>query len=102
MDLVDDRISEECLDGNISKKDIYLAGVKKFLDYAFNRTGSSDEIKCPCIRCCNTYSKSRGEVYSHLKIFGIIGTIDFGIIMEKFWVSLRQMQKLKRMVALMK
>jgi len=77
MDLVDERISEECLDGNISKKDIYLAGVKKFLDYAFNRTGSSDEIKCPCIRCCNTYSKSRGEVYSHLKIFGIIGNYRF-------------------------
>ena len=30
MDLVDERISEECLDGNISKKDIYLAGVKSF------------------------------------------------------------------------
>jgi hypothetical protein len=31
MGLVDDRISDECLYENTSKKDIYLAGVKKFL-----------------------------------------------------------------------
>nr|XP_034591753.1 uncharacterized protein LOC117853529 [Setaria viridis] len=60
-----------------SQKDIYLAGVKRFLDYAFSRTGRSDEIKCPCIGCYNTYSKSRGEVYSHFKIFGIIGNYRF-------------------------
>ena len=82
MDLVDDRISDECLDGNTSKKDTYLAGVKKFLDYAFSRTGGDVEIKCPCVRCCNTYSRSREVVYSHLKIYIHASTrmdIDFAL-----------------------
>ncbi|WVZ75536.1 hypothetical protein U9M48_023579 [Paspalum notatum var. saurae] len=77
MDLVDDRISDECLDGNTSKKEIYEAGVNKFLDYAFSRTGDGGEIKCPCIRCCNTYSMSRAVVYSHLIAIGIIKNYRF-------------------------
>lgn len=77
MDLVDDRISDECLDGNTSKKEIYDTGVINFLNYAISRTRGGDEIKCPCIKCCNTYSMSREVVYSHLKAFGIIRNYRF-------------------------
>lgn len=77
MDLVDDRLSAECWDAMSSKKDIYLNGVNKFLDYAFSRTGDGGKIRCPCIKCCNTYNLSREVVYSHLMAYGIIRSYTF-------------------------
>jgi hypothetical protein len=62
MNLVDERLSTECLDGLTSKKNLYLDGVTKFLDYAFSRSGDGGKIRCPCIKCCNTYNMSRDEV----------------------------------------
>ena len=48
MRLVDERLDDE-----------YLEGVENFLDYAFSHAGSEKEIRCPCIKCCNTYSHPR-------------------------------------------
>ena len=98
MNLVDERLSTECLDGLTSKKIIYLDGVAKFLDYAFNRLGNGVKIRCPCIKCCNTYNMSRDVVYSHLTAYGIIKAIPFGIIMEKFLEKLRMIWKWKMMM----
>ncbi|OIT36949.1 hypothetical protein A4A49_53602, partial [Nicotiana attenuata] len=56
MQLVDNRLD-----------DTYLIGVQKFLDYAFRRTGELYEIRCPCIKCCNTTLGTRETVEIHLK-----------------------------------
>ena len=77
MDLVDDSLSTDCSDGLVSKKDIHLDGVNKFLDYAFSRTWHGDKIRCPCVKCCNTYNMSRSEVRSHLRVYGIIRNYTF-------------------------
>ena len=61
MRLVDERLDDQ-----------YLDGVEKFLDYAFSQAGGEIEIRCPCIKCCNTYSLSRELVSSHLKVYGIL------------------------------
>lgn len=54
MDLVDDRLNEA-----------YDKGVQSFLNYAFKRTGENNEIRCPCIKCSNTYSGTREIVETH-------------------------------------
>lgn len=59
------------------KKNLYLDGVAKFLDYAFSRSGDGGKIRCPCIKCCNTYNMSRDVVYSHLTAYGIIRSYTF-------------------------
>ncbi|XP_058009289.1 uncharacterized protein LOC131183161 [Hevea brasiliensis] len=61
MDLVGDRLN-----------DIYLRGVEEFLDFAFKKTGRHGEIRCPCVKCSNTYSATREVVGTHLKVYGII------------------------------
>ena len=66
MRLVDERLDDE-----------YLEGVEKFLDYAFSPAGRENEIRCPCIKCCNTYSHPRALVSSHLKVYGILRNYTF-------------------------
>nr|CAD1825964.1 unnamed protein product [Ananas comosus var. bracteatus] len=66
MDLVDDRLSEA-----------YEMGVESFLNYAFKRTGKNKEIRCPCVKCGNTYSGTRELVESHLKVYGIVQNYTF-------------------------
>nr|CAD1832988.1 unnamed protein product [Ananas comosus var. bracteatus] len=66
MDLVDDRLSEA-----------YEMGVQSFLNYAFKRTGKNKEIRCPCVKCGNTYSGTRELVESHLKVYRIVQNYTF-------------------------
>lgn len=66
MQLFDDRSNET-----------YLSGVQKFLNYAFQKTGELYEIRCPCIRCCNTTLGTRETVEQHLKVHGIIQNYTF-------------------------
>ncbi|XP_020082200.1 uncharacterized protein LOC109705831 isoform X1 [Ananas comosus] len=66
MDLVDDRLSEA-----------YETGVQSFLNYAFKRTGKNKKIRCPCVKCGNTYSGTREVVESHLKVYGIVQNYTF-------------------------
>jgi len=61
MELVDNRLDE-----------VYLAGVQKFLDYAFQRTREEHEIRCPCVKCFNTILGTRKTVETHLLVYGII------------------------------
>ena len=61
MQLVQDRLDNA-----------YIIGVEKFLDYAFTKLGETQEICCPCIRCCNASSKTREMVRSHLLVYGIV------------------------------
>ncbi|XP_057999322.1 uncharacterized protein LOC131178381 [Hevea brasiliensis] len=61
MDLVGDRLN-----------DVYLRGVEEFLDYAFKKTGRRGEVRCPRVKCSNTYSATREVVGTHLKVYGII------------------------------
>ncbi|XP_060211321.1 uncharacterized protein LOC132638477 isoform X1 [Lycium barbarum] len=66
MQLVDNRLDEA-----------YLIGVQKFLDYAFWKTGEEYEIRCPCVKCCNTTLGTREIVETHLKVYGIIQNYTF-------------------------
>ncbi|XP_058009346.1 uncharacterized protein LOC131183171 [Hevea brasiliensis] len=66
MDLVGDRLNN-----------IYLCGVEEFLDYAFKKTGKHGKIRCPCVKCSNTYSATREVVGTHLKVYGIIRNYTF-------------------------
>lgn len=66
MGLVDDRLNHE-----------YLEGVEKFIDYAFSKLDGVQVIRCPCIKCCNTYSLPRHIVSSHLKAYGILRSYTF-------------------------
>ncbi|KAH0729678.1 hypothetical protein KY290_000797 [Solanum tuberosum] len=66
MQLVQDRLDNA-----------YIIGVEKILDYAFTKLGETQEIRCPCIRCCNASSKTREMVRSHLLVYGIIQSYTF-------------------------
>lgn len=66
MQLVDNRLDEP-----------YLIGVQKFLDYAFRRTGELYEIRCRCVKYCNTTLGTRETVEIHLKVYGIIRNYTF-------------------------
>lgn len=66
MGLVDDRLNHE-----------YLEGVEKFIDYAFSKLDGVQVIRCPCIKCCNTYSLPRHIVSSHLKAYEILRSYTF-------------------------
>ncbi|XP_060170527.1 uncharacterized protein LOC132601465 [Lycium barbarum] len=66
MQLVDNRLDEA-----------YIIGVQKFLDYAFGKTGEDYEIRCPCVKCCNTTLGTRETVETHLKVYGIIQNYTF-------------------------
>ncbi|KAH0781606.1 hypothetical protein KY290_001204 [Solanum tuberosum] len=66
MELVDNRLDE-----------VYLAGVQKFLDYAFQRIGEEHEIRCPCVKCFNTILGTHKTVEIHLLVYGIIRNYTF-------------------------
>ncbi|XP_049397294.1 uncharacterized protein LOC125861439 [Solanum stenotomum] len=66
MQLVDNRLDE-----------IYLIGVQKFLNNAFQKTGEEHEIRCPCVKCYNTTLGTRKTVETHLQIHGIIRNYTF-------------------------
>nr|XP_009792400.1 PREDICTED: uncharacterized protein LOC104239463 [Nicotiana sylvestris] len=66
MELVHDRL------GNA-----YKLGVESFLDFAFTRLSEARVIRCPCIKCCNTFSGTREMVKSHLIVHGIIQNYTF-------------------------
>lgn len=44
----------------------YLKGCREFLDFAFLRAATGDEILCPCIHCSNGCWRERSAVYEHL------------------------------------
>nr|XP_016451210.1 PREDICTED: uncharacterized protein LOC107775916 [Nicotiana tabacum]XP_016451216.1 PREDICTED: uncharacterized protein LOC107775916 [Nicotiana tabacum]XP_016451223.1 PREDICTED: uncharacterized protein LOC107775916 [Nicotiana tabacum] len=66
MQLVDNRLDES-----------YLIGVQIFLNYAFRRIGELYEIRCPCVKCCNTTLGTRETGEIHLKVYGIIQNYTF-------------------------
>ncbi|WMV09010.1 hypothetical protein MTR67_002395 [Solanum verrucosum] len=66
MELVDNRLDE-----------VYLVGVQKFLDYAFQRTGEEQEILCPCVKCFNTILGNHKLVETHFLVYGIIRNYTF-------------------------
>jgi len=66
MQLVDDRLNED-----------YSIGLEIFLNYAFQRTREMYEIRCLCVKCCNTTLGTRETVRTHLKVYGIIKNYTF-------------------------
>ena len=71
MRLVDERLDDE-----------YLEGVENFLDYAFSHAGRENEIRCPCIKCCNTYSHPCDWFLLSWKCMEFWEIIPFGTIGE--------------------
>jgi len=63
------------MDGRLS--DEYEVGVDKFIKYAFRRTGENYEIKCPCVRCCNSSFQSERVIRDHLIAYGIVQGYNF-------------------------
>lgn len=49
----------------------YFAGVTLFLDAAFARAASINEIICPCIKCKNRESYDRKTIENHLVVKGM-------------------------------
>ncbi|KAH0720115.1 hypothetical protein KY284_005145 [Solanum tuberosum] len=45
--------------------------------YIIGRTGETDEIRCPCVKCCNTTPGTRKMVRDHLIVYGIIQNYTF-------------------------
>lgn len=66
MQLFDDRLDNA-----------YVLGVEKFLNYAFTKLGEKQEIRCPCMKCCNASSRTREMVRSHLLVHGIVRSYTF-------------------------
>ncbi|XP_019248394.1 PREDICTED: uncharacterized protein LOC109227650 [Nicotiana attenuata] len=66
MQLVDNRLDKA-----------YLIGVQKCLDYAFQKTGEEYEIRCPCVKCCNTTLGTHKTVETHLQVYRIIQNYTF-------------------------
>ncbi|XP_044503419.1 uncharacterized protein LOC123224000 [Mangifera indica] len=65
MNLVNDRLSEA-----------YQLGIKNFLNYASKKVGDH-EIRCPCVKCNNTYSRSHKVIETHLPVYGIVQNYTF-------------------------
>ncbi|XP_052185250.1 uncharacterized protein LOC127796886 [Diospyros lotus] len=65
MNLVNDRLSET-----------YQFGIKEFLRYASKKLGDR-EIRCPCVKCNNTYERSHEVVETHITIYGIVQNYTF-------------------------
>lgn len=61
MLLVDNRLDE-----------IYLNGVKFFLNYTFQKIEQEYEIICPCVNCYNTTLGTNKKVMTHLLVQVII------------------------------
>ncbi|KAG6524289.1 hypothetical protein ZIOFF_014195 [Zingiber officinale] len=66
MDLINDRLGEA-----------YGQGIENFLDYAFERTRATNEIRCPCVKCANAHFGSREYVKMHLIVYGILQNYRF-------------------------
>ncbi|CAN1159516.1 hypothetical protein LINPERHAP2_LOCUS22757 [Linum perenne] len=66
MNLLHDRLGEE-----------YTRGVTEFLNYAFQRNGGGDEIRCPCVKCMNGRLENRDTVRVHLQLYGIVQNYTF-------------------------
>ena len=60
------------LSENDRLNDEYEAGVKVFVEYAFERTGEKEFIRCPCVKCKNASYASGFQVSEHLLTYGII------------------------------
>jgi len=57
--------------------DAYIHGVERFLNYMFTRLREANEIRCPCVKCCNAISRTREMVISHLIVHGMIQNYTF-------------------------
>ncbi|KAK9160483.1 hypothetical protein Syun_006824 [Stephania yunnanensis] len=57
--------------------DTYDMGVEQFLDYVFSKTSQRSKIHCSCSKFVKTYSKTREEVCSHLKVHEILENYNF-------------------------
>ena len=65
------------LSENDRLNDEYEAGVKLFVEYALERTGKKDCIRCPCVKCKNASFGSAFQVSEHLLTYGIIPSYTF-------------------------
>ncbi|CAN1159487.1 hypothetical protein LINPERPRIM_LOCUS14708, partial [Linum perenne] len=66
MNLLHNRLGEE-----------YNRGVVEFLDYAFQRNGGGNEVRCPCVKCLNARLETRDTILVHLKLYGILANYTF-------------------------
>ncbi|XP_042465681.1 uncharacterized protein LOC122048146 [Zingiber officinale] len=66
MDFINDRLGEA-----------YGQGIENFLDYAFERTRETNEIRCPCVKCAKAHFGSRESVKMHLIVYGILQNYRF-------------------------
>ena len=41
------------------------------------KTGENNEIRCPCVKCGNTYLGSREMVETHLRVYGMMENYTF-------------------------
>ncbi|KAL3347914.1 hypothetical protein AABB24_021512 [Solanum stoloniferum] len=78
----------------------YIDVVENFLDYAFTKFGELQLICCPCIKCGNATSRSRGMVRSHLIVHGINQVILFGSTMGRCKVKHNQILNLNIIMTL--
>ena len=56
--------------------DPYLAGVEKFLEFAFKDKPEGIKIYCPCQTCVHTTVQTRDDMYGHLVCNGILENYD--------------------------
>jgi len=56
--------------------DPYLAGVEKFLEFAFKDKPEGIKIYCPCQTCAHTTVQTRDDMYGHLVCNGILENYD--------------------------
>lgn len=54
----------------------YRNGVMSFIKHVRATIGPTVDIRCPCIKCMNLYTKTQEEVSSHLCINGIMPSYD--------------------------
>ncbi|XP_050234230.1 uncharacterized protein LOC126682554 isoform X1 [Mercurialis annua] len=66
---------------NLSKIDRldkeYGDGIEPFISYAFRNKTDEHKVRCPCVRCNNTFSANRKMIRSHLIVYGIMESYTF-------------------------
>jgi hypothetical protein len=56
--------------------DPYVAGVERFIEFAFKDKPEDIKIHCPCQTCVHTTVQQRDEMYGHFVCNGILENYD--------------------------
>ena len=56
--------------------DPYVAGVERFIEFAYKDKPEGSKIYCPCQSCVHTTVQSKDEMYGHLVCNGILDNYD--------------------------